>query len=440
VRLFISGLWHLGCVTAASMAQYHDVVAHDADRGVVASLERGEPPLFEPGLRELVAGMQARGSLSFSVDPAAARGSDIVWITYDTPVDDEDRSDVEAVFERCRALFEYLSEGTLFLISSQVPVGFTVRLAEAFTSARPGVAVAFAYSPENLRLGKAIEIFNNPGRVVAGVRDELAREKIGAVFAPICGNILWMRPESAEMTKHALNAFLAVSVTFANEIAAICEAVDADFEDVQRGLRSDPRIGAGAYLSAGAGIGGGTLLRDVSVLSDVGAARGTPNKMLTAALVSNKEHRLWAERSLVRELGDLRGLKIAVLGLTYKPGTDTLRRSTAVELCRALAARGAVVEAYDPVVRELPGDVSAIVRLSPTLEDALRDASAAVVATEWPEFRNIDAKLVRLMAEPYVFDATGFLRAGFAEHAGMKYFVCGRRFETIAGASERPGT
>lgn len=426
--MFVSGLWHLGTVTAASMAQYHDVVGHDVDGDVVSSLAEGKPPLFEPGLQELVEKMKARGSLGFSPEAAGARDADVVWITYDTPVDEEDRSDAGAVFERCRALFEHLSEGTLFLISSQVPVGFTSELAAAFRAEHPGVTVSFAYSPENLRLGKAIEIFNNPGRVVAGVRTASDREKVAALFAPVSGNILWMRPESAEMTKHALNAFLAVSVTFANEVAAICEAVDADYEDVQRGLRSDPRIGPAAYLSAGAGIGGGTLLRDVSVLADIGAKHRTPSAMLAASLASNKEHRTWAERSLANYAGDLRGRKIAMLGLTYKPGTSTLRRSTAVELCRWVAGQGAVVEAYDPVVTELPGDLGSIVSLRSSAEDALRGAAAAVVATEWPELRAIDADLAaRVMAEALIFDATGFLRANFASDDRIGYFTCGRR-------------
>src|SRR5262249_7302954 len=287
----------------------------------------------------------------------AVRDADVVWVTVDTPVDDEDRADVESVVRGVAALFPHLRNGALVLTSSQVPVGTTRRLEAMFAEAAAGRRVGFAYSPENLRLGKAIEVFTRPDRVVAGVRSPEDRATIERLLAPFTDRIEWMSVESAEMTKHALNAFLATSVTFINEIAALCEQVGADAKEVERGLKSEARIGPRAYLSPGAAFAGGTLARDVVFLAGLGRARGAATHLLASVTRSNDVHRQWAARILEQALTNVGGKSIAIWGLTYKVGTDTLRRSSAVELCRWLIERGATVRAHDPVVKTLPADL-----------------------------------------------------------------------------------
>lgn len=411
MRVAVVGLWHLGAVTAACLAAAdHDVTAYDPNAAHV----------FEPGLDELTQAGVAKGKLRFTSDPAGAlRDAEIVWITYDTPVDDDDNADVEFVMRSVESLYPFIREGSLILISSQLPVGSTARL-EA--SAR-GRDLSFAYSPENLRLGKAIDVFTHPDRVVVGVRDPRDRDRLARLFAPFTDRIEWMSVESAEMTKHALNAFLAMSVAFINEIAAVCENSGADAKEVERGLKSEKRIGPSAYLGPGAAFAGGTLARDVVFLSERAEAIGLPAHLLRGVKQSNDAHRGWAPRRLRELLGGVAGKQIAIWGLTYKPGTDTLRRSLAIELCQSLIADGARVRAHDPAVKSLPDDIE----LAPTAVDAVRGADALVVMTEWPEYRQIDAGAVAgAMKGKLILDANRFLQQQFASDPRVVYATVGK--------------
>lgn len=409
MRVCVVGLWHLGCVTAACLARAgHDVVGLDDDAAVVAGLKAGRLPLFEPGLDDLTAAGVAAGRLRFTDDPSAAAGAEIAWITYDTPVDENDVPDVAFVVDRVHALLPHLPDGCLVLISSQVPVGTTRRLAEAAAAAgRTGLS--FGYSPENLRLGRAIEVFTRPDRVVVGLQSEADRPKVAAVLAPLTDAIVWMGVEAAEMTKHAINAFLATSVAFMNEIAALCEQVGADAKEVERGLKTEERIGPKAYLSPGGAFAGGTLARDIATLAGIGRREAVPVTLVAAVGESNDRHRSWPLRKLTSRLGSLEGRRIAILGLTYKPGTSTLRRSSAVELARALADAGAAVSAYDPAVPALPEGLPGIA-LAADAAAALAGADAVVIATPWPEFRALDwTALLASMRTPTVVDLSGFI-------------------------------
>jgi len=418
VKVCVAGLWHLGTVTAACLAAGgHDVTGWDANDATIAALDAGEPPVFEPGLAELVAQGIAAGRLRFTADRAEAlRGAEVLWIAYDTPVDDDDNADVAFVMREVESLLPQVADGALVLISSQMPVGST----RALEAKAP--RLHFGYSPENLRLGKAIEVFTKPDRVVAGVRHASDRETVAQLLAPFTDRIEWMSVESAEMTKHALNAFLATSVAFINEIAAICEHVGADAKEVERGLKSEQRIGPKSYLGPGAAFAGGTLARDVVFLSAVGRERGVPTKLIDGVKASNDVHRSWAQRRLGELLGDLAGKQVAVWGLTYKPGTDTLRRSSAVELCRWLVAQRARVTAHDPAVKSI--DVDGVELRRDPLE-AASGASALVVMTEWPDYRKIDGEAIA-GACGLVLDANRFLAAQLGSNERVVYATVGK--------------
>jgi UDPglucose 6-dehydrogenase len=247
------------------------------------------------------------------------------------------------------------------------------------------------------------------------------------VLQPFTNRIEWMSVESAEMTKHALNAFLATSVTFINEIAALCEQVGADASEVERGLKSESRIGPKAYLSPGSAFAGGTLARDVNFLSELGRARGVATHLLTSITASNDAHRHWAQRRLDQLLDGVSGKTVAVWGLTYKPHTDTLRRSSAVELCRWLVDRGATVRAHDPAVKTLPPDLHGRIELAGDAAAALDRASALVVSTPWPEFRAVAAgELAARMKRRLVLDASCFTGGTLGREAGIEYVSVGR--------------
>jgi UDPglucose 6-dehydrogenase len=427
MKLCVAGLWHLGAVTAACTAEHFATVGYDPDGATIAHLRAGRPPIQEPGLAELIRTGLSAQRLSFSDDPAeSVRGADILWLTFDTPVDERDRADSDWVARQAVALLPHLAAGSLVLVSSQVPVGFTARLESSFRSANPGRDVRFAYLPENLQLGRALDSFRRPERIVVGLRDPRERERLAALLAPFCRRIEWMSVESAEMTKHALNAFLATSVAFINELAALCEHVGADAGEVERGLKSEPRIGPKAYLRPGAAFAGGTLARDVAFLEEIGEQRRLPTHLLSAVLASNRAHQSWPQRKLQEVVGNLASKSVGVLGLAYKPGTDTLRRSSAVELCLSLAREGARVRAFDPGIRQLPPELDASFSLCGTASEVWQQADALVVATEWPEFREIPAAdLSSQMRSPVVIDPGGFLRAAWGDDPRLCYISVG---------------
>ncbi len=491
LKIAVDGLWHLGSVTAACLAGAgFDVIGIDDDASTIESLKQGKPPVAEPGLQELLEKSLAAGNLKFSTDPAAVAATDIVWITYDTPVDEHDHADVKFVLNKITRLFPFLGAqasslppgsagfqpagasspvGPIVIISCQLPVGSTRSIEEQYRAAYPEGSAHFIYSPENLRLGKAIQVFTHPDRVVvglpvpgsavpgsavpgsavpgsAGFQPALGsrasspqhgsvsranqsstpegrmpalpgiRERITALLAPFTTNIEWMSVESAEMTKHALNAFLATSVAFINEIAGLCERVGADAREVERGLKSDVRIGKLAYLKPGPAFAGGTLARDISFLQTLGAELGRSVPLLKGVRESNLLHKEWLLSRLTEVLGELKGKTIAVLGLTYKPGTDTLRRSSAIETCRRLHQQGVKIQAFDPAIKSLPPDLAAIIDLRPSAQEALANSDAALIATEWPEFRALTPDdFLKHMKHPRIFDPSRFFGAHFLE-------------------------
>lgn len=424
-KIAVLGLWHLGCVTAACCAKHFQVVGLDFDKENISKLNSRKAPLFEPGLDDLIAAGIASEKLAFTTDPkTACAEAGILWVCYDTPVNEDDESDAEFVLAHLRKVLSHLPGGALVLISAQMPVGTCAKLEKEFPQFN------FAYSPENLRLGKAIDSFEKAERVIVGLRDDAKKELLEKLFAPFTRQILFMRTESAEMVKHALNSFLALSITFINEIARLCERVGADAKEVSLGLKSEPRIGPRAYLGPGGPFAGGTLARDVVTLTKLAEATGEKISVIPAIKKSNDLHRGWALARLRSQLGKLSGKKIAVLGLTYTTNTDTLRRSAAVELCKSLLAAGATVSAFDPAVKKLPVELNSI-SLSLDIGGALKDVDAAVICTEWPQFHQADwSKIVKQMRGKIFIDANRFLGNELKSIAGVRHFSVGQPNET----------
>lgn len=424
MNVTVAGLWHLGCVTAACAARHFQVTGLDFDPANVASLAIGKAPLYEPQLDETLAQGLHSGRLRFSSNAAeACAQADILWVTMDTPVNDQDEAQVEEVFALFERTLPHLKPGTLVLVSSQIPVGTCARLEQDYPR------LDFACAPENLRLGKAIECFCKPERVVLGVRHQRNRPLLEALFQPFSSNLIWVRPESAEMVKHALNSFLALSIVFINEISRLCEHTGADAREVAAGLKSDPRIGPRAYLNPGVAFAGGTLARDVVVLSSLAHRAKDGIAVIPAIKPSNDHHRRWAFNRLQSKLGRLDHAAIAVLGLTYTPNTNTLRRSAAIELCRSLVQAGCAVRAFDPVVKALPQDLTGV-QLTDSVLATLQNADAAVLCTEWPEFRTLHwPDLLPQMHRPLIVDPNGFLDQQLGALSRVEYLCVGRPAE-----------
>jgi UDPglucose 6-dehydrogenase len=441
----VVGLWHLGSVTAACLAEAgNDVLGVDPDVSVVEELTQGRPPVSEPGLAELLLGSAER--LRFSSDPRALTGMHRAWVTFDTPVDDDDNADVEWVLARSEELLASLVDGALVIVSSQLPVGSVARLQARCAVRRGRDDLRFACVPENLRLGSALKSFRAPDRIIAGVRDEEDRRELAELLKPFSAEVQWMRVESAEMTKHALNGFLATSVAFINEVAAICEAVGADAAEVSRGLKSERRIGPRAYLAPGDAFAGGTLARDIGFLRDLAARHELPANVFAGVADGNAAHRHWTQRKLLelleggaRDGRALVGATVAIWGLTYKPGTDTLRRSGAVELCRWLVDAGATVRVHDPVVRALPPSLADSVELRSSALEAATGADVLVVCTAWPDYLKVSAEeVLSVLAQAVVVDPAGSLQESLGLSSGMRYVRVGSPSETHTEAPSSP--
>lgn len=425
MNVTVFGLWHLGCVTAACVAAAGNrVVGLDPDERTIDDLRAGKPPISEPGLAELIADESKAGRLSFTTSPAeAVRDAEIFWVAFDTPVNDRDEADVGFVRRQLDAVGPHIRPGMIVLISSQVPAGFTREMRRAPWAK----GIHFAYSPENLRLGKAIEAFRHGERVVLGASDESIKPKLTELFAPFSDRIEWMSIESAEMTKHAINAFLATSVAFVNELARLCEAVGANAKEVERGLKSEGRIGPKAYLSPGGAFAGGTLARDLRYLTQFGRKFGVDTPLFDGIVAGNERHKDWTRDKVRHLLNGLPGATVAVLGLTYKPGTDTLRCSTSIELCQWMHDRGYRIKAYDPAVKELPEALCPMISLAASSRQALAGADLAIVATEWPEFRNLtSADFLSSMHRAAVVDPNWFLAAVISDEQKIHYVTTGR--------------
>lgn len=432
-RIAVLGMWHLGSVMAACLAEAgYEVLALDPDASLIQQLSQGHPAVQEPGLPELVVTQLETGRLRYARPrDLGTTQADVIWIGFDTPVDDDDVADGAWVIDQTVNLLMGAREDVLVILSSQLPVGSIFELAERMASAGRA-RLRYACIPENLRLGKAIETFRDAERFVVGTRTAADLAEVTDLLSPFNAEIVAMGIESAEMTKHALNGFLATSVAYINEIASICELVGADAEEVSRGLKSDVRIGSRAYLGPGEAFAGGTLARDIQFLQQIARDRDIEVPLTAGVVASNAAHQKWARGALARALGidltadadALKGRVIAVWGLTYKPGTSTLRRSAALELCDWLDDRGAIVQVHDPAVTKLPS--ADHMRLASSPISALQDAEALVVSTAWPEYRGIDAdSVVAAMRSPVVIDAAGHLRGTIGCDPRIRYVRVG---------------
>ncbi len=419
----VIGLWHQGVVGAACLADAgFDVVAGDSDSARVERLRHGDPPVYEPGLEELLKKGLGQGRLRFTSDlEQAVQGCTQVWLMHDTPVDEDDNPDISSVVSDLQKIAAGLANGVPILVTAQVPVGTCDMLEQEIRNRRPDLHVGIAYSPENLRLGQAIERFRHPALPVVGTNHDWVFERLSRVLGVFHEE--WQRCDlrTAEMLKHALNAFLATQVTFGNEIGNLCEAVKVDGRRLAELLRLEPRVGPRAMLSPGLGFSGGTLARDTRTLLRIGRNKGVPTPFLDGLWAANQKQLLLPVRRLDEILGGLRGRRIAVWGLTYKPGTSTLRRSASLMIIAELLRSGASVRAYDP-----RADLSELTEATfEVREDALSPcdgADALLVITGWPEFKSQDfAEVARRMRGNIVFDCNNMLSPDELAAQGLRW-------------------
>ena len=397
MNICVFGLWHLGSVISACIASKdHEVIGIDENINNIKNLNKNKAPILEPGLNELIKKGLKSKNLVFTNDKKKANSAEILWVTFDTPINENDKADVSFVEEQVKKIMPNLKENVIILFSSQLPVG-TIKKIQRFSDKKfPKKKFKFACSPENLRLGNALDNFLNPERVIIGIDDKRTKKILSLLFKPITDRVIWTNIPSAEMSKHAINSFLATSIIFANEIASICEKVGANYLEVEKSIKSDSRIGQKAYLSAGKPIAGGTLLRDVSFLNEKKKKFNLLSPLLSSIITSNDKHKKWVSKKLLGEFKTLSKISITIWGLTYKPYTNSLRRSLSVELCNWLIKQDARINVYDPVIKRLPKNLDGKISKYNNPIESIKNSDVLIIGTFWPEFKKFINKIKRM--------------------------------------------
>lgn len=430
----VVGLWHLGTVVAACLAERgRSVTALEFDTDRRAALAAGRSPVAEPLVDELLRAGLASGRLAVTGDPAAVRAARHVWFAYDVAVDDEDRPDLGELWSAVRHVAPHLAPDATVVVSSQVPVGTCDRIAAELRAGNPRWRGAIAYSPENLRLGAAVERFRRPDFVVVGTDDDgagAAGDSVVELFGEPGCPVVRVGLRTAELVKHAVNAALATSISLGNQLADLAEAAGADGLAVARAMRLDPRIGSRAPVLPGLGFAGGTLARDLRSLQELGRRADTSTGLFDAVLTVNAGRLDRLVEAVSARVGGLAGARVAVLGLTYTAGTSTVRRSDSAALVRLLLDRGATVTAHDPAARPVGTELPAGLDRRPDPYAAAEQAQAVVLMTPWPQYRSLDlARLTAGMARPPLLVDPHHLFADAARPAGLSYLAPGRTSE-----------
>jgi UDPglucose 6-dehydrogenase len=432
-KIAVIGLWHLGEIYSAGLAGLgHQVVGVDEDEKVVKDLMEGIPPLAEPGLSETIRKNIAAGRLFYSTDIKNIIGCDTVWFTFDTPVNSRDESDLKPMLKMLRKAVPYIKSDALVVVSSQIPAGTSQMIRDIIHKARPTLRFHYAYTPENLRLGEALNNFLRPERVVIGAESDLAFELLSQILEGLDAVLVKMSPASAEVAKHALNAFLATSISFINDIADVCERVGADVLDVTKALRSDARIGERAALGAGMGFSGGTLGRDLVSLTQNARKNKSTLPVIENVFKKNLSRPEKVVERLAKLLGGLKKKQITIYGLTYKPGTPTLRRSRSLELASLLAKKGAILVLCDPHVprEDVLSEVDKKALVNDNVYDAAKNSHALLFVTPWADFRHLDfAKLMRYSRrQAVILDTSNLLHEESIaiKKQGFRYYGVGR--------------
>ena len=433
MRVAMIGTGYVGLVSGACFADFgHDVICVDKDPSKIERLERGEIPIFEPGLDDLVAANVRDGRLSFALDGAEAiRTADAVFIAVGTPSrrgdGHADLSYVHAAAEEIAGLIEGF---TVVVTKSTVPVGTGDEIERIIRERRPDADFAVVSNPEFLREGAAIEDFKRPDRIVVGTEDARAQAVMRELYRPLNLNetpILFTGRRTSELIKYAANAFLAMKITFINEMADLCEAVGADVQQVARGIGLDKRIGA-KFLHAGPGYGGSCFPKDTLALVRTATDAGSPVRLIeTTVQINDARKKAMAGKVAAALGGELEGKTVALLGLTFKPNTDDMRDAPSLDVAPALIAMGATVQAFDPEGMDEASKLLDGVIFKDGPYEAVEGADVVVILTEWDQFRALDLDRVKLLVrQPVMVDLRNVYRPEDMRARGFRYASIGR--------------
>jgi UDPglucose 6-dehydrogenase len=435
MKIAMVGSGYVGLVSGACFADFgHEVVCIDKDPAKIDSLRAGVMPIYEPGLAELVGSNVKAGRLSFTTDLAEGiAGASAIFIAVGTPSRRGDgHADLSYVYAVAEEIGQNLKNDAVVVTKSTVPVGTGDEVERILSEANLPVRFAVASNPEFLREGAAISDFKHPDRIVVGTEDDWARAVMTEVYRPLFLNkspLLFTSRRSSELIKYAANAFLAVKITFINEMADLCEKVGADVQDVSRGIGMDGRIGS-KFLHAGPGYGGSCFPKDTLALLKTAEDYEAPTRIVEAVVKVNDSRKRAMGRKVIEALGGMdaaRGKKVAMLGLTFKPNTDDMRDSPSIAIAMALADAGVSVAAYDPEGMELAKPLMPEVEMQPNAYAAIEGADAVVIVTEWDAFRALDLNKVKTLAKaPVLVDLRNIYDPAEVRAKGFAYSSVGR--------------
>ncbi len=432
MKIAVVGSGYVGLVAGACLAENgNDVICVDKDPAKIRLLQRGKIPIYEPGLEELVRRNRAEKRLTFTTQLArGVRSSQIIFIAVGTPTGEDGSADLQHVLEVARETARAMNGYKVVVNKSTVPVGTAARVREVIRreTTHPFSVVS---NPEFLKQGAAIEDFMKPDRVVIGAEDPRAADMMRELYAPFTRTgapIMLMDCPSAELCKYAANAMLATRISFMNEVANVCEAVGADVDQVRKAVASDRRIGS-SFLFAGVGYGGSCFPKDVKAMLRFAAAKNYDFAILEAVEAVNERQKLRLLDKLEAHFGDLKGKRIAVWGLAFKPRTDDMREAPAVPLIKGILAAGATVSAYDPeAVRVAKSIFGSTITYAESSYSALTGADALVIVTEWNEFREPDyTRMRKLLRGPVIFDGRNLYKPDHIRAQGFTYYSIGRQ-------------
>ncbi len=433
MRIAMIGTGYVGLVSGACLADFgHTLTCVDSDGGKISALQRGEIPIFEPGLAELVAKNVREGRLFFTTDlQAPVKAAEAIFIAVGTPSRRGDgHADLSYVFQAARDIAAAVDGYKVIATKSTVPVGTGDEVARIIAEVRPNLSVSVVSNPEFLREGAAIGDFKRPDRIVIGAEDERARKMMRDVYRPLYLNqapMLFTDRRTAELIKYAANAFLATKITFINEIADLCERTGADVQDVARGIGLDNRIGS-KFLNAGPGYGGSCFPKDTMALMKTGHDFGVPSRIVETVIAVNDQRKRAMARKVIEVCGgNVRGRTIAVLGLTFKPNTDDMRDAPAIAVITALQDAGAKIRAYDPAGMKQAKLMLDNVDYCSDAYACADGADALVIVTEWDEFRALDIERVKAkLKRPILVDLRNIYRPEEMARQHVTYVSVGR--------------
>ena len=433
MRVAMIGSGYVGLVSGACFADFgHHVTCVDKDESKIAALKRGETPIYEPGLTELIASNVAQGRLSFATDlKAAVSNAQAVFISVGTPSRRGDgHADLSYVYAAAREIAQAISDFTVVVTKSTVPVGTGDEVERVIRRERPDAEFAVVSNPEFLREGAAIRDFKHPDRIVVGTTEARAKEIMSELYRPLYLNaapIMYTGRRTAELIKYAANSFLATKITFINEIADLAEKVGADVQEIARGIGLDNRIGS-KFLHPGPGFGGSCFPKDLVALVKTSQDNAVPLRIIETVIAVNDQRKRAMARKVANALdGELRDRTISILGLTFKPNTDDMREAPSIPLITALQDMGAKVRAYDPAGMQQAQKVLENVTYCENAYDCAKGGDALVIVTEWEQFRALDlGRLRSAMARPIMVDLRNAYNAAQVKQAGFTYHGIGR--------------